>query len=436
MRIVRPYTAAMKILAIGDIHLGRRPSRIPQDFPLTSDELSPSAAWRQTCNLAIEKNVALVLLAGDVIESERDFFEGYRELKAGVERLADAGIRVIAVAGNHDVEVLPRLADALGHEKNFVLLGRGGVWESLELDAVTIWGWSFPTREVRKSPLEDITLERGSGFNLALLHCDLEASGSPYAPVKRRELEGVGFDAWLLGHIHAPYALSAKSPMGYLGCLSGMDPGEPGPHGPWLMNFEGERLIDMKQIPIAPIRWEALEIDTSELDDLGALENLLVSRVGDLDRTLFSTGPSPLAIGLRVRFTGQTEFVEQLPGRIDTLVDKGSHFNVGDRVYFVEHCETAVLPRTDLGELAKRADPLGLLAGKLLLLDQPADHPERARLIAAAKRRMQTALADHQWRELESNAEELLDDRIAQRLRITGNAALLRLYAQQQDDAA
>ena len=39
---------------------------------------------------------------------------------------------------------------------------------------------------------------------LGVLHGDLDASGGPYAPFTRRELDAVGLDAWLLGHIHKP----------------------------------------------------------------------------------------------------------------------------------------------------------------------------------------------------------------------------------------
>ncbi len=426
----------MKILAVGDIHLGRRPSRIPAGFPLSRDDLSPAAAWQRSCDLAIREEVAAVLLAGDVVESERDFFEAYRALKEGVERLTGAGIEVIAVAGNHDVEVLPRLADALGDEQGFTLLGRGGEWEWRDVGSVRIWGWSFPTRKVYKSPFDGTELERGSGFNMALLHCDLDVSGSPYAPVKRRELDGTGLDAWLLGHIHRPHALSAESPKGYLGCLSGMDPGERGPRGPWLMNFEGARLVEMKQIPLAPIQWRAMDIDLSGLDDIGEVEKLIVTRAGEFDAEHFSVESAPGAVGLRVRFIGQTAIAEELSGSIDRLKEEHSHFEAGGREYFVEQFEAAVLPRTDLNELAKRGDPLGLLAARLLLLERPAEDPERTRLIAAAKMRFQTGLADHNWKELESNDEEVHDARIAERLKFVGNAALLKLHAQQQGETA
>ena len=76
---------------------------------------------------ALDAKVRAVALAGDVVEKEDDFFEAYRELATGVKALTDAGIDVVAVAGNHDVKVLPRLANDL---LKFKLLGRGGQWES------------------------------------------------------------------------------------------------------------------------------------------------------------------------------------------------------------------------------------------------------------------------------------------------------------------
>ena len=71
-----------------------------------------------------------MLLAGDVVEQEDDFYEAYGDLRRGVDRLAAAGVPVLGVSGNHDVQVLPRLADAV---PGFRLLGRGGAWEARDV---------------------------------------------------------------------------------------------------------------------------------------------------------------------------------------------------------------------------------------------------------------------------------------------------------------
>ena len=171
-----------------------------------------------------------MLLAGDVVDRDDDFFEAYRALEAGVTRLAQAGIAVIGVAGNHDVKVLPRLAN---HIPQFRLLGTDGTWESHKIDrageTLAIWGRSFPRARATANPLQDKTFDREDHVTLGLLHCDRDAGAeSPYAPVTGQELARAGLDGWLLGHIHKPDALAVPSPNGYLGSLTGMDRGETG----------------------------------------------------------------------------------------------------------------------------------------------------------------------------------------------------------------
>ena len=79
------------------------------------------------------------------------------------------------------------------------------------------------------------------------------------------ELTAVGLDGWLLGHIHKPDTLIAPPLIGYLGSITGMDPGEPGARGPWLLTIEAGSVKDVTQWTLAPLRWERSEEHTSEL---------------------------------------------------------------------------------------------------------------------------------------------------------------------------
>ena len=256
----------MKILAVGDMHLGRTPSRLPGD--LSARELGPAAAWRRTVDTALQTGVAAVLLAGDLVDRDDDFFEAYRELEAGVRRLTDAGVAVMGVAGNHDLQVLPRLAAQI---PDFRLLGRNGTWESCPIpgtEAVTVWGWSFPASGTAGNPLEGQRFEPTSGINLGLLHCDRDAGqNSRYAPVSSTALSRAGLDGWLLGHIHKPDALTAASPSGYLGSLTGLDRGETGARGPWLLTVEGGRITALRHLLLAPLRWEARDVDLTGIGE-------------------------------------------------------------------------------------------------------------------------------------------------------------------------
>ncbi|MDH3284828.1 MAG: DNA repair exonuclease, partial [Acidobacteriota bacterium] len=78
------------LLAASDIHLGRRPSRLPDDLAelgLDPSEVTPAAAWKSAVRVAIERDVDAVLLAGDVVESLADRFRALRVIEEGVELL-------------------------------------------------------------------------------------------------------------------------------------------------------------------------------------------------------------------------------------------------------------------------------------------------------------------------------------------------------------
>ena len=107
------------LLAVGDVHLGTRPVSLPgdlTDWDVDPRELTPEAALGAAVDRAIAEGVDAVVFAGDVVESTNARFEAIRPLEAAVRRLAEAGIPVLGVAGNHDVEALPRLAGRIGHD--------------------------------------------------------------------------------------------------------------------------------------------------------------------------------------------------------------------------------------------------------------------------------------------------------------------------------
>jgi hypothetical protein len=89
----------MKILCSGDLHLGRRSSRLPAGVDAGAH--SATAAWKALVELAIAERVDLVALSGDLVDRANRYFEAFGPLEAGVRRLTAAGIPTVAVAGNH-----------------------------------------------------------------------------------------------------------------------------------------------------------------------------------------------------------------------------------------------------------------------------------------------------------------------------------------------
>ena len=415
------------------MHLGRTPSRLPP--VLHAPELGPAEAWRRTVDAALGHGVKAVLLAGDVVDRDDDFFEAYRALEDGVRKLADAGIDVIGVAGNHDVRVLPRLAR---HIPRFRLLGEGGTWESCRIggdgsgggEAVTLWGWSFPQARVLDSPLEGESLDPAQGINLGLLHCDRDAGpDSPYAPVTRLELDGAGLDGWLLGHVHKPDALTAASPNGYLGSLTGMDRGESGPRGPWMITIADGRIAEVEHLPLAPLRWETLEVDLEGIDEPFQAEERLLAAVTDLDARLSSLPSAPNAVGLSVVLAGRTRFGAAALERISREDRDEPLAGVARTRYFIESTRPDTRPEIDLEDLAKRQDPVGLLAARMLWLDRPEGDPERDRLVEKARQDLCDQSAKSVWRGLTAGRDAPEPEPVTW-LRQAGFRALDRLLGQ------
>lgn len=423
----------LKLLAVGDLHLGRTPGSLPDDLRARARELGPAAAWQRIVRRAVDERVDAVMLAGDVVEQENDFFEAYRELDRGVRELLDANITVLAVAGNHDVQVLPRLADQL---PGFELLGRNGAWQTRTIEAggehLTVHGWSFPQRTVTASPLAGHRFERGRGTHIGLLHCDLDQRASRYAPVAQSELHAAGLDGWLLGHIHRPSPLDAASLFGYLGSATGLHPNEHGTRGPWLITIDGGRVATVAQWSIAPLHWAHMDVDVGGIAAAEDARERLLGAVHELARQIGAHALPPVAVGLRVALTGRSNLRAQLE-QLFTHEDLGDVSVGGGIRYFVEDWRVMTEPEHDLAALAQIANPLGLLARRLLLLERPQDDPERQALLERARERLAERHGKVYWHPLDVPPPE--DAAIAQWLREAGLAALDALRLQRTGES-
>lgn len=422
-----PFT----LLAVGDMHLGRRPARLPDDLARTglhADALGPAAAWNAVVQHALAERVDAVALAGDVVEAADDFFEAYTLLDRGIRTLLAAGIPVLAVAGNHDVTVLPRLADAI---PGFRLLGRDGRWETAVLardgrPAARVLGWSFPRQQVADDPLATLPgLDGPAVPAVGLLHCDLDAGASRYAPVRRTALERVPVQAWLLGHVHAPGPLVGPRPIGYLGSLVGLDARDRGPRGAWRVAVEPGR-VTVEHIPLAPLRWEVATVDVAALPDAEALEGAVVEA---LERLHAGLAASPRAVGVDVHLAGEHRLGRSLGDAVVRLDLAALRPERDGTLYFVHRLVDDSRHACDLTALATAGDPPGLLARRLLVLDGP-DGPERRRLLAAGREALERERTRAVYQRLAVRPPD--DATVAAWMRRAGRHALVALLAQRE----
>ena len=371
----------MRLLCTGDLHLGRRSSRVPPSLA----SASAADAWRRLVVVAIEQDVDAVLLSGDVVDQENRYFEALGPLERGLLALRDAHIPVLAVAGNHDWDVLPRLARTLP-EGTLRLLGANGEWERHTLVArsgarLHVDGWSFTAPHAPESPLPRYAPPPPDGVPvLGMVHGDLDAPASDYAPLPRELLRLHPVTAWLLGHVHAGGLRhrEGEPPILYPGSPQPLDPGEPGRHGAWLLQVPTTGPATATPVPVATVQYDMLDVDLSACTDLADARAEVVRCVHLALHDMLLGNPHLVHAALRLRLTGRTA----LHGTFDALVTELRTLDdVGDPgarapaligracSLGITHVTTHTRAAYDLSGLAERRDAAGTLARLLQRLE-------------------------------------------------------------------
>jgi len=367
-----------KLLCAADLHIGRRPARLPP--PWNSGRISAAKAWGDLVDCAIAEQVDALLLAGDVVDQENRYFEAYGPMGDGVRRLKEAGIAVVAVAGNHDHHTLHEVAAEVG-EGHLRVLGRGGVWERWTLTGedggarLHVDGWSFPAAWHAFDPtvVHDLAPPDDGAPVLGLLHCDLDGHEERYAPVPAASLARVPVAAWVLGHIHVPGLRqdAGRAPILYPGSLLALGPRETGPHGAWLVEIAPGRAPSFRPIALSRVRYETVHVDVSDISDSDALRAAVTGSLRHRLDAVEGEGASPLAVlSCRVQLSGRTPLHAEAARLLGHLGDLRLAGGSGAEVRLVvERVEVETRPAFDLHDLARGGDAPALLAGLLLELD-------------------------------------------------------------------
>jgi DNA repair exonuclease SbcCD nuclease subunit len=350
----------MKLVLAGDLHLGRTSSRLPDAW---RDEARTLSGWDRLVEATLREQADALLLSGDLIDASNRFFETLGALEAGIRTLADAGIRTLAVCGNHDAEVLPRLATRLP-PTSFRLLGAGGQWERLRLDSPdgSLWicGWSFPSPRVSRDPTLDFPATAADGLpTLAMVHGDPGQPDSPYAPLSLPRLQSLPVAGWLLGHIHRP-RLEAGTPWVLMpGSPQPLDPGEPGPHHAWICELRNGQLELPRPFFPSTLQYRPLDVEVGPADP--ASEEWVIAQ---LER-LLAAAPFEGRQALRVRLHGTHPDPERFEEALRHLIDWSPPGLA------VESVESALHPSLDLDRIAE-AGPVQALLIEALRQPPPA----------------------------------------------------------------
>ncbi|NYG35294.1 DNA repair exonuclease [Sphaerotilus montanus] len=350
----------MKFLHAADLHIDSplRGLHAQDGAPVERLRGATRQAFVALIDLAVRRQVNLVILAGDLYDGDWVDFRTGLFVHEQLARLAAHGIFVFVVRGNHDAEsVISRQLPRQDHVH--VFSSRVAQTRVLAELGVAVHGRSFPNRAVTEDLVPGYPAAVRGCFNIGVLHTSL--SGSPdhgtYAPTRVDLLAATGYDYLALGHIHARQVVRESQPrIVFPGNLQGRHALETGPKGCEIVTVQDGQLAQTEFVALDVVRWHVLTLPCQPLTDIDALRAQFLAALA----VLLAGDRSRLHV-VRVQLRGesvlhQMEAVQ--PGLLEAALQAGLRHWDGPEVW-IERVLSELTSPLDRAAASERPDALG-----------------------------------------------------------------------------
>lgn len=199
----------MKVVALGDAHLGRSYLPYARDG-VNVRELDFEASFDAAVDLALAQQPEVLVWLGDVFDHPRPTYRSFRVAQRALTRVREHGVTTVVITGNHDTPRLPgtgspyaALADTFGDDVHFA---HRMDYERFELPGLVVHAVpQMLTAEATVEALRRADAERDlDRTNLLLAHPLVPSVERRYADINEIEVDDglLRADLVLLGHYH------------------------------------------------------------------------------------------------------------------------------------------------------------------------------------------------------------------------------------------
>jgi DNA repair protein SbcD/Mre11 len=301
-------------------------------------------ALERLVDLALERRVDFVLIAGDLYDGDwRDYNTGLFLLRT-LGRLGEAGIPTYVITGNHDAANRMTRSLRLPDGVRMLSTDRPETVRVAGLD-VAIHGQGFATAAVTQDLSAAYPAPVSGCLNIGMLHtCVAGVEGHQrYAPCTVAGLRAKGYDYWALGHVHHRQVLHDDPPIVFPGNLQGRHARETGPKGCLIVEAEPGRAARSEFHRLDVLRWEVCELDASGWDH----PDDLIDRAADgLRQLLGAEDDAGRLLAVRICVVGRTRCHDRFLAEGVRWVNevRAQGLAVGDNRLWVERVKVATLP--------------------------------------------------------------------------------------------
>ncbi len=370
--------ARLRFIHAADLHLDSPFRGLRTEAPphvAVAMQRATFEAYENIIGLCVREQVDALLVAGDVYDGADRSLRAQLKFVDGLNRLDAAGIRSFICHGNHDP--LDGWEAQLDLPPRCVRFGPEVTGEPVfpeEPERATVYGISYPTREVRQN-LSPRFAEAvaGPGFNIGLLHANVGGNSDhdSYAPCSVIDLADTSINYWALGHVHTRQVLRPERPtVVYPGNPQGRHPGETSARGVYLVEVDDYGAVSLDFHPVDVVRWERLEVPIAGLET----QQELLDAVDDAIAVCTdASGGRPVVYRLMFTGRGPLHLWLRRPGTAADLLEQINSQNAfADRWLWCERIQTDTASLVDRERAAGREDFVGDLARlSAVLLDDP-----------------------------------------------------------------
>jgi len=321
-------------------------------------------------NFILSEDVPLLLIAGDLYDGDWQDFNTGLYFAAQMRRLAEAGVRVAIVRGNHDAANAMTKTLPLPDNVKMFKSRRPETW-LLEDLGIAVHGQSYASAEVTANLAASYPDPVDGMLNIGLLHCLTSGARGhlPYAPCTVDELASKGYDYWALGHVHSFSVLRETPRIVYAGCTQGRHIRETGRKGCVLVEADHGALTT-EFLPLDVVGWLGVVADVSGAESILEAASLFGKALGEAIR---SEGGRPCCV--RAVLKGRCAVHGRLcsdPVALTANI-RAVAADVSGNMVWIDKAEVHTGPEADIDQLAQSDTPQGEL---LRFLDELAAHPQ------------------------------------------------------------
>lgn len=302
----------LRLLHTADVHLGARHADLGDQAAAQRER--QFAAFKAAIDLALGERVDVVLIAGDLFDSNTQPRRSVERVAAELRRLAEAKIRTVIIPGTHDVydraslyrvHDLAALAGSTANDDLVTVLTPERPTVHLSSCDIVVHGPVFATKRAPHSPLRDVKAAIDAApdatWHVALVHGSLAIPGKTdrdEVVFSRDEIEASGLDYLALGHWHsAQQGRAGTTTWAYAGAPEPVAVTQDGAGKVLLVELDevdARRTVTVQERVVGRTRFEKLDVDAAGVADQPDLMDRLSAKADpDLVLDVRLTGVRP-----------------------------------------------------------------------------------------------------------------------------------------------